>query len=657
MSALKKIILINLSLFLLALIAIVWIIVHELHQPFLQVDLIQVSVLKRIILVDNWLPRFTMALLVGGALGISTIILQQVTYNPLASDSTLAVSSGAYIALLGTHLFIPSLLLWLSSAMIAFFGGLASLLLVFMMSYRNQFLPIRMLLSGLILNLYLGALATALVIFHPEAAKNIFAWQAGSLIQDSWHDVKQIVIVSLIAFSILILLLRAFEVMQLGETQAKSLGVPVVVLRVVCILFVAYLCATTLSLVGMIGFIGLAAATMINQLQLTKAWHKLLFSYTTAGLILLLTDCLLVIIQFYCSFYLPVGTVSAFIGTPLLLYLIFKALPTTISISSNNSLTRCDLLTPIKTRGHWILAILIILILLWSSLTISNTQYGFISTGWNHSLINIKLPRIITAISAGIMLSTCGVLLQCMTHNSLASPDLLGISSGAAIAIIVTVMTMGSDIMPLWLPGLLGALLTFLFIIAINIKNKFQPEKVVLTGIAFAAFLTALIQLFLVTGDPRIQYLLIWLSGSTYSSGLLSSVVIFLVALFILFILLIFSRSISLLELPENMSNALGMNSNIVRFLLIVVSTILITLATLQIGPLSFIGLLAPLMTRIIGFHFIRNQLLMSSLIGSILMIAADWLGRNIMFPYEIPTGVMASLIGGSCFIYLIRRS
>ena len=205
MSALKKIILINLSLFLLALIAIVWIIVHELHQPFLQVDLIQVSVLKRIILVDNWLPRFTMALLVGGALGISTIILQQVTYNPLASDSTLAVSSGAYIALLGTHLFIPSLLLWLSSAMIAFFGGLASLLLVFMMSYRNQFLPIRMLLSGLILNLYLGALATALVIFHPEAAKNIFAWQAGSLIQDSWHDVKQIVIVSLIAFSILIL--------------------------------------------------------------------------------------------------------------------------------------------------------------------------------------------------------------------------------------------------------------------------------------------------------------------------------------------------------------------------------------------------------------------------------------------------------------------
>ena len=246
------------------------------------------------------------------------------------------------------------------------------------------------------------------------------------------------------------------------------------------------------------------------------------------------------------------------------------------------------------------------------------------------------------------MLSMCGVLLQCMTHNSLASPDLLGISSGAAIAIIVTVMTMGSDIMPLWLPGLLGALLTFLFIIAINIKNKFQPEKV---------FLTALIQLFLVTGDPRIQYLLIWLSGSTYSSGLLSSVVIFLVALFILFILLIFSRPISLLELPENMSNALGMNSNIVRFLIIVVSTILITLATLQIGPLSFIGLLAPLMTRIIGFHFIRNQLLMSSLIGSILMIAADWLGRNIMFPYEIPTGVMASLIGGSCFIYLIRRS
>lgn len=656
MSALKKIILINLLLLLLSLIAIGWIILHVIAQPLLQVDLAQVSTLKYLIVVDNWLPRFFMAILVGGALGISTTILQQVTHNPLASDSTLAVSSGAYIALLCANLFMPSLLLWVSGAMIALFGGLASLLIVFMMSYRNQFLPVRMLLSGLVLNLYLGALATALVIFHPEASKNIFAWQAGSLIQDSWQDIIQILIATFVAIGILCLLLRSLHVMQLGDTQAKSLGVPIVVVRGVCILLVAYLCATTLSFVGMIGFIGLAAATMINQIQLTKTWQKMVFSYLTAGLILLLTDCLLAIIQFYSTFYLPVGTVSAFIGAPLLLYLIFKALPTSINLSKNNSYTHHSTLTAMQSKAYCILAIIIGLILVWFSLAISNTPYGFMWTGWDNTLLVIKLPRIITAIAAGIMLSICGVLLQRMTHNPLASPDLLGISSGAAIAIIVTVMVFGYQVIPLWLPGLIGALLTFLFIIAINIKNKFQPEKVILTGIAIAALLTALIQLFLVNGDPRIQFLLIWLSGSTYSSGLVSGIVMLMVALFILLLLLIFSRAISLLQLPDNITNALGMNSNTVRFILIVVSTILITLATLQIGPLSFIGLLAPLITRMIGYHFVKSQLLMSSLIGSILMVSADWLGRNILFPYEIPTGIMAALIGGSCFFYLMRR-
>ncbi|WP_392565452.1 Fe(3+)-hydroxamate ABC transporter permease FhuB [Utexia brackfieldae] len=656
LSPVQKLSRLNLLLFILTMAAISVVLYLEikLQSPLISSSSRDASLLQ-LIITQQIAPRFIMALLVGGALGLSTIILQQITHNPLAADTTLGISGGAYFMLLVVTLFFPQLLMWVDASFIALVGALVTLVIVLSLSYRKQFLSTRMLLAGLVLNLYFGAFAAALVIFYPESAKNILQWEAGSLVQDSWRDVYHLGLVTMLSIVIILPLIRSLHIMQLDDNQARSLGVPVKLVRMVCLLVLSYLCATAISLVGMIGFIGLAAASMINQFKLEQAKYKLIFGFTTAALLLLLTDCVLIIIQYVSGYYLPVGTVTAFIGTPLLLYLIFRALPVQIQWQPAQAVG-----TGFKTNRlsyrHILWMALLLVILITVSLGISNSANGFIWTGFPADLIAIKLPRLLTAVGCGAMLSLSGVLLQRLTHNPLASPELLGISAGAAIGVIVAFLLLSLSLEMIWLFGLAGAILTFIFISLINYRHQFQPEKVILTGIAISALLSALLRLFLTSGDPRIQALLVWLSGSTYASSLSGGLLSCLFAGLFLLLILLLSRMLTLFLLSDTIASSLGLNVSIARILFIIIAAALITVATLQIGPLSFIGLLAPLLTRLLGIHEIKKQLISASLIGSCLMLLADWIGRNLLFPYEIPAGLVATLIGGSCFFLLMRR-
>lgn len=613
--------------------------------------------LSQLMLWHTVLPRWVMAFLVGGGLALATSLLQQVTHNPLATDSTLAMSGGAYLLLLLVTLFAPALLLWLNPAIIALIGVLSALLLVLLLAYRGSFSPTRLLLAGLILNLYLGAVASALAIFYPEGAKAIFQWEAGSLVQDSWHDVWQLGWVSLGALAMVRYLMRNLYIMQLSDIQAKSLGVSVLLTRLLSFLVAAYLIATCISLVGMIGFIGLASASMVNQVQVTDIRYKLLLTYLAGALLLLVTDLLITLLSFVTATTLPTGTITAFIGAPLLLYLIFRALPKASPLSPQTSLSggRQHLTS---VQGAWVFGGLLLATMSMTmvSLLVSKNQAGFIWLGELSALRDLQLPRTLTALGCGMLLSISGLLLQRLTHNPLASPELLGISAGASIAVIIAVLWLNTLIWPLWSYGLIGALLTFAFIFMINLKNRLQPDKVILTGLAIATLLSALLRLLLASGDPRAQALLVWLSGSTYASQLDGAMLTLSVASMMLVLILLLNRYFTLLLLPATIAGALGLNVNRVRLLLITLVTLMITFATLQIGPLSFIGLVVPLIIHLLGLREGRISLLCCALLGASMMLLADWLGRTLLFPYELPAGLVATLLGGSVFLFLMKR-
>ena len=116
------------------------------------------------------------------------------------------------------------------------------------------------------------------------------------------------------------------------------------------------------------------------------------------------------------------------------------------------------------------------------------------------------------------------------------------------------------------------------------------------------------------------------------------------------------NRWIELIGLGEVTTTSLGMNTTFVRLVLLLVVAALTTLCTIVIGPLSFIGLLAPHMARSLHQYKATPQMLTAALLGAIIMVVADWIGRTLWFPWQFPAGLLASLIGGGYFLFLMRR-
>jgi ABC-type Fe3+-siderophore transport system permease subunit len=267
-----------------------------------------------------------------------------------------------------------------------------------------------------------------------------------------------------------------------------------------------------------------------------------------------------------------------------------------------------------------------------------------------------SFPRVLTALSGGIILSVCGLMLQRISNNPLASPEVLGVNAGAAIFILSALLLTPIGLQYLWLVGIVGALATLGFIILINYKSQLQPDKVLISGIAVTALMGALIRLFMTNGDPRAQFLMAWLSGTTYYSSWLGSLGGITIALLAFFFALVMSRMLALFSFTPPIAQSLGLNIFRSRLLILTVGAILSGVFTLLLGPLSFIGLLGPHLARVLGCTTVKQQLCCAALIGANLMLLADWIGKNLLFPYEIPTSLIATTVGACCFLLCVRK-
>ncbi|WP_434777884.1 Fe(3+)-hydroxamate ABC transporter permease FhuB [Neisseria sp. Ec49-e6-T10] len=608
--------------------------------------------LEAFLVQNNVLPRLFMAVLVGGALGLCSMVLQQMTHNPLAADTTLAVGSGAQLVLFVVSIFLPQYLIGYADVW-ALFGSGLSLFLVLLLSLKNGLIPIRMILAGLIVSLYMGALSSVLMIFFSEEASGILLWGSGSLVQDSWQDCISLGGRLLICALILSSIIRPMQIMGLGDTQAKSIGVPVGVIRFIGLLVAAYLCASVVSMVGMFGFVGLAAASIVRQLKVRKLGQQFVYAFSVGGLLLLLTDSLLQLLQNDTQWQLSTGSVTALIGAPILLWLIFRTFNQPQQVMAEAIVQERSKQYKKMAIGLVILGLIISVLF---SLFFSKGILGWHWTGWDVELIPLRYPRLLSAVAAGLMLSIAGVILQKMTQNPMASPELLGISSGTAIGLLVGVFFSITQPVLLWLIGVFSAFITLMILSLINRNNGMLPDKVLLTGIAIAALFDALIRLFLASGDPRIQMVLVWLAGSTYQATAAVSIGLSILAVVFFIVSLFLYKWLDLLGLNNTIAQSVGLNIPVARKLLIVFCAVLTALATLIMGPLSFVGLFAPHLARVIGFHRTLSQLMVAAIFGTWLMVFADWLGRYLVFPYEIPAGLVATLLGGAYFLFMLRK-
>ncbi len=281
--------------------------------------------------------------------------------------------------------------------------------------------------------------------------------------------------------------------------------------------------------------------------------------------------------------------------------------------------------------------------------------------GWfatpDETILAWRWPRLLAAAASGVMLAIAGTLIQRVTANPMASPEVLGISGGSAIALMAAIFLLPAPgNLTLVGAGTLGALASLAVLVLLNRRSGFVPERLLLSGVAITALFDAVRAIVLAGGDPRGQQVIAWLSGSTYYVDPVSAAVVTGLAVVLALATRPFARWLDILPLGAGMAAALGIRVARARLALLLLVALLTACATLVVGPLSFVGLLAPHMARLAGFSRARAHLLGAALIGALLMVLADWLGRQLLFPAEIPAGLVASLLGGAYFMWGLGR-
>ncbi|QNQ53685.1 Fe(3+)-hydroxamate ABC transporter permease FhuB [Serratia liquefaciens] len=601
------------------------------------------------------LPRLSVSLLAGAGLGLVGVLFQQVLRNPLAEPATLGVSAGAQLGLtIATLWMLPGGEMTRQLAAMA--GAILVGGLVFGVAWGKRMSPVTLILAGLVLGLYCGAVNSLLALFNYDQLQGLFLWSTGALNQQDWSTAQFILPRLLIAGVLAVLLLRPLTLLGLDDGVARNLGLGLSMARFCALAVAIIFSAMLVNAVGVIGFIGLFAPLMAKMLGARRLAHRMMLAPLLGALLLWLTDQVMIwLTQVWRE--IPTGAATALFGAPLLLWL----LPRLRSAATPPPMNLGDRVP--AERGHlWGGAALAATVLL-AGIAVA-LMFGQNATGWHwsqgaelESLMPWRWPRVLSALAAGMMLAVAGTLIQKLTGNPMASPEVLGISSGAAFGVVVMLFIVPGDAFVWLLPaGSLGAAATLLVIMIAAGRGGFSTERMLLAGIALSTAFTTTIFLLLASGDPRMGGLLTWISGSTYSVTPEQAIRTAAIAALLIALAPLCRRWLSILPLGSATARSVGIALTPVRVVILLLAATLTAMATLTVGPLSFIGLMAPHMARMLGFRRALPQIVIAALLGGLLMVFADWCGRMVMFPYQIPAGLLATFIGAPYFVYLLRK-
>ncbi|PHM37966.1 iron-hydroxamate transporter permease subunit [Xenorhabdus mauleonii] len=611
--------------------------------------------IRQVVMHYSTLPRLSISLLVGAGLGLAGLLFQQVLRNPLAEPATLGVSAGAQCGVtLALLLAVPPDSLSMQLAALA--GSVMVALVVFGLSWGQRLSPVTLILAGLVMGLYCGAVNSLLALFNYEKLQGMFVWASGSLAQHDWQIVQWLIPTLSVSLVLTLLLLRPLTLLGLDDGVAKNLGLGLNSARLAALSLAVILSAVMVNAVGVIGFIGLFAPLLARICGARQLGQQVFMSPLIGALLLWFTDQ---VVQWLATVWrnIPTGSVVALIGAPLLLWLLPRLRTNghkpTLSVIDKNLVER---------RAFWRWIILGILFL--SAMTVTALLFGRGVEGWYWAqgnqiteLLPWRWPRVIAALGAGMMLAVAGTMIQKLTGNPMASPEVLGISSGAALGVLALLLMTSGNVFVWLLPaGSLGAALTLLLVLLASSRQGFSAQRMLLSGIAISTVFGTLVVLVLASGDPRTGMLLAWLSGSTYGVEPIQALFTLAIAMILIGLTPLYRRLLTILPLGSVSAQSVGISLTSSRLLILLIASALTAAATLMTGPLSFVGLMAPHMARMMGFRRAMPQLVMGMLLGGSLMLLADWCGRMLLFPYQIPAGLLAAFIGVPYFIVLLRR-
>ena len=280
------------------------------------------------------------------------------------------------------------------------------------------------------------------------------------------------------------------------------------------------------------------------------------------------------------------------------------------------------------------------------------------STDGAQVVLDFQLPRVLLCWIVGMGLAVSGGEMQGVVRNPLAAPDIIGVTKGAGFAgmlLVLTVPSASASMVPVaaFAGGLAGAGLVYLF----AYRRGVSPVRLALVGIAVSATFEALIRYLLVKYPLDVNASLIWLTGSLFGRTMDTVVMALPWVVVLVPVVLLLARRLDVLGLGDDMAMGLGEPVESTRRLLLLLAVALASVCVAVSGTVGFVGLIAPHIARRLvgGRHLV--SLAAASMIGVLLMLVADTVGRGVDPPLEVPAGVVTAVIGGPYFLYLLVKT
>lgn len=606
-------------------------------------------------LLFSRMPRFVIGCLAGAALAVAGMLLQTMTKNPLASASTLGIHAGAYFFVILFTIFFPGISGTYPVAITMAGGLIAALCVTFLVGKSLD--PVRIALTGMIVTMLFSSFTSALQLLFENEVSGLFLWGSGTLLQLDWSGVQFAAPWIILTLLFALIISQRFDILLLGDEVAIGLGQNITLSKVLGWIIAILLAAVTVTVVGPIGFVGIIAPHLVRLMGFRIHRTMILANIVIGASLLIAADILVRVISNTSE--MPVGAMTAIVGAPWLVYLALKMSANTRTagnaLEGKVRITRFHIFYPILAIAVGLLIII--------SLSFGGTSFTKLTElpqelMYNRYAWDFRVPRVLVSFGIGMMMAASGLLMQTVLRNPLADASVLGITSGGSVlAMLFLVVFPQAPFIFVPLGALIGALLTMGIVLLISARSGFQPMILLLMGIAISAVGAAIIQILLVRANMHASQALTWLAGSTYGMNWEHFLLVIIAMLVILPLLFSLANTFEILSFDDITSIGLGVKTGKMRLMMIILGVVLTAISVSAVGVISFVGLLAPHIARqLVGPKLLR-LLPLTLVIGGILLLGADLLGRSLLAPKEIPAGIIVSLIGAPYLLYLLKKT
>ena len=269
----------------------------------------------------------------------------------------------------------------------------------------------------------------------------------------------------------------------------------------------------------------------------------------------------------------------------------------------------------------------------------------------------VRLPRVLLCILIGASMAISGLIMQNLTRNPLASPQILGINSGATLSVVVIMV-----FFPLLgykakiLGAFLGAGVIGLFVHVIGTVKNLSPLKITLVGISIQLFLSSITKYIMLFNESKTSDLVFWMIGGVHHAQFIHIMAILPWFILSIVLTILISNSMDTLKMGDSVAISLGENVKLTKTVATIVVILLSSSSVAIAGPISFVGLITPHIISKLGGRNFRQNFILCGIYGANLLLLSDIISKILKYPYESPVGIVTSFIGAVFYIFLANK-